>query len=328
MNDVDGVIYGNDGAERRKAQEASAADRLANADATIEASQLDISGEAKTARTLPTAEPPIDAVRMAHYATHFPFRDWCPICVASRTRSSPHNQVVVKKTADTLPKFQTHHTFIRTMAESKTQPCITFVETRSGVLISSLTCTQTKTREQCYDLLRQKKNHQTNEVVEAVHGNIQGLARCCRIQIETNTGIQIFSNFTCHCIFDSLRWICSLEIHSATRQQNLIPIFAQNSINSLCFPITQCVQPNCRTDASMVAGGEETQRLTNTWWGRNMVYSSADQFAENFLENNGVDVKRSKLEERSGILMWKWILEYLDHLWNHVETKECRQQRH
>ena len=59
----------------------------------------------------------------------------------------------------------------------------------------------------------------------------------------------------------------------------------------------------------------------------NMVCLSADQFAENHLENNGVDVKRLKLEGRSGILTWKWILEYPDQLWNYVETRECRQQR-
>ena len=59
-----------------------------------------------------------------------------------------------------------------------------------------------------------------------------------------------------------------------------------------------------------------------------MVCLSADQFAENLLENNGVDVKRSKLEGRSGILTWKWIQEYLDQLWNHVETRDCRQQRY
>ena len=73
---------------------------------------------------------------MAHNATHVPFRDWCPICVASRGRRSPHRRVIVNKTADTLPKFQTDYMFIRTVAESKTQPCITFVETRSGVVIS------------------------------------------------------------------------------------------------------------------------------------------------------------------------------------------------
>ena len=53
-----------------------------------------------------------------------------------RGRSSPHRRVVVNKTADTMPKFQTDYMFIRTVAESKTQPCITFVETRSGAVIS------------------------------------------------------------------------------------------------------------------------------------------------------------------------------------------------
>ena len=132
---MDEVVYDNDGDERNEAREASAGDRRAIADAD-QAGQLDISGEAKTARSLRTPEPPTDAARMAHNATHVPFRDWCPICVASRGRSSPHRRVVVNKTADTLPKFQTDYMFIRTVAESKTQPCITFVETRSGVVIS------------------------------------------------------------------------------------------------------------------------------------------------------------------------------------------------
>ena len=132
-NDVDAEVYGNDGAERHEAQEASAGDRRAIADAD-QAGQLDISGGAKTARTLRSPEPPTDAARMAHNATHVPYRDWCPFCVASRGRSSPHRRVVVNKTADTLPKFQTDYMFIQTVAESTTQPCITFVETRSGVV--------------------------------------------------------------------------------------------------------------------------------------------------------------------------------------------------
>ena len=43
-NDVDEEVYGNDGAERRDAREASAGDRRAIADAD-QAGQLDISGE-------------------------------------------------------------------------------------------------------------------------------------------------------------------------------------------------------------------------------------------------------------------------------------------
>ena len=134
-NDVDEEVDDNDGNEINAAREASAGDRRAVADPD-QAGQLDISGEAKTARSLRTSEPPTDAARMAHNATHVPFREWCPICVASRGRSSPHRRVVLNKTADTLPKFQTDYMFIRTVAESKTQPCITFVETRSGVVIS------------------------------------------------------------------------------------------------------------------------------------------------------------------------------------------------
>ena len=134
-NDVDEEVCDNDGAERHEAQEASAGDRRAIADADP-AGQLDISGETKTARILRTPEPPTDAATMAHNATHVPFRDWCLICVASRGRSSSHRRVVVNKTADALPKFQTDFMFIRTVAEIKTQSCITFVETRSGVVIS------------------------------------------------------------------------------------------------------------------------------------------------------------------------------------------------
>ena len=133
--DVDEEVYGDDGAERREAREASAGDRRAIDDAD-QAGQLDNSGEAKSARTQRSPEPPTDAARMAHNSTHVPIREWCPFCVASRERSSPHRQAVVNKTADTLPKFQTDYIVIRTVAESKTQPCITLVETRSGVVIS------------------------------------------------------------------------------------------------------------------------------------------------------------------------------------------------
>ena len=58
-----------------------------------------------------------------------------------------------------------------------------------------------------------------------------------------------------------------------------------------------------------------------------MVCSSADQFAENLLESSGADAKRSRLEGRNGVLMWKWTLEHLDHLCLHVETKEHQQQK-
>ena len=208
---------------------------------------------------------------MAHNATHVRFRDWCPFCVASRGRSSPHRRVVVNKTADTLPKFHTCYMFIRTVAESKTQPCITFVKTRSGVVISFMCAGKGGYEDLTKEILRHfeaygflnrviiqcdkemsiidvcnkvarernartvlrfalKTSHQSNGFVEAVHGHIQGLARCYHYTNRDEHWHTAFSNFTCHSICDSLRWICSLKIHSATRRQNPIPIFARNSI--------------------------------------------------------------------------------------------------
>ena len=61
-NDLDEEIYGNDGDERNKAQEASG-DRRAIADAD-QAGQLDTSGEAKNARIRRTPEPRTDAARI------------------------------------------------------------------------------------------------------------------------------------------------------------------------------------------------------------------------------------------------------------------------
>ena len=85
-NDVDEEVYDNDGNESNEAREASAGDRRAIADAD-QAGQLDISGEAKTARALRTPEPPTDAARMAHNTTHVPFRE--PIlCCESRAKFS------------------------------------------------------------------------------------------------------------------------------------------------------------------------------------------------------------------------------------------------
>ena len=68
--------------------------------------------------------------------------------------------------------------------------------------------------------------------------------------------------------------------------------------------------------------------ISGCWWRRSMLCLSADQLAENLLESSGADVKRSKLEGRHGILMWKCTLECLDRMWFHVQMKRCRQRRH
>ena len=77
------------------------------------------------------------------------------------------------------------------------------------------------------------------------------------------------SNFNCHSICDSLRWICSLNIHSATRRQIPIPIFVRNSI---------CISPLCMFGESVFAlipdhevrAAKLTNRwISGCWWGRN-----------------------------------------------------------
>ena len=169
-----------------------------------------------------------------------------------------------------------------------------------------------------------------------MHGDIQGLARCCRTRIETNTGVQL-SAISAAIPF-AIRYAGFVPSKFTVRPDGRTPFqyLLRTPFASLLCMFGESVFALIpdhevlaeETDGSVVAGGDEMHRLTSTWWGRNMVCVSADQFAETLLENSGVDVKRSKLEERSGILTWKWILEYLDRLWNNVETRECRQQRH
>ena len=157
-NDLDEEVYFGDGVMGHEAHEASAGGRRAIADAD-QAGQLEISGETRAARALRTPEPPTNAARMIHNTTHVPFRVWCPLCIASRGRSSPHRRVVVNKTADTLPKFQADYMFIRIVAESKTQPCITFVDMRSGAVISFMCARKAGYEDWTKEILRQIESY-------------------------------------------------------------------------------------------------------------------------------------------------------------------------
>ena len=176
----------------------------------------------------------------------------------------------MNKTADTLPKFQTDYMFSRTVAESKTLPCITFVETRSGVVISFMCAWKSGYEDltkkilrhfepygflnpvniQCdnemsiIDVCRSCTRTKRESSVTICAKNKSSEQRVCRSSARRHTGTRTmlpdtnwdehwrttFSNFSCHSICNSLRWICSLKIHSATRRQNSIPLFAWNSI--------------------------------------------------------------------------------------------------
>ena len=282
----------------------------------------------------------------------------------------------MNKTADTLPEFQTDYMFIRTVAESTTQPCITFVETRSGVVISFMCARKSgyedltkhfeaygflnpviiqcdkemSTIDVCRKVARErnartalrfapKTSHQSKGFIEAVHGHVQGLARCYQTQIETNTGVQLSA--ISPAIPFAIRHAGFVLSRFTVRPDGRTPfqyLLGTPFVSPLCmfgesvFALIPDHEVACsQTDEQVdqwFHGGDEMHRPTNTWWRRNMICLSADQFAENHLKGNGVDVNRSKFEARSGILTWKWILEYPDQLWNHVEMWECRQQRH
>ena len=38
--------------------------------------------------------------RERHYATHMPFRSWCPVCVQAKGKENPHWRKVEKKEGD------------------------------------------------------------------------------------------------------------------------------------------------------------------------------------------------------------------------------------
>ena len=310
-------------------------------------------------------------MRMAYNAAHIPFRDWCPIFVASRGRSSPHRRVVVNKTTDTLPKFQTDYMFIRTVTESKIQPW------RSGVVISFM-CVR---RGGCEDL--------TKEILWyfEVYGFLDPvIIQCDKEMISTTCVEQLHENETREQCYDSrqkqviratgLSKQCKdtcLDSHDATRhklsrtlaynfQQFHFPyqiqlvtldLFSQDSqcdpaaehhsniclelhMHHLCACLVNryslwfrsrsaCSQTDEQVDQWFFVG---TRCIVRRTPGGDETWFAWVQSAENHLESNGVDVKRSKFEARSGSLTWKWILEHPDQLWNSVEMWECRQQRH
>ena len=51
-------------------------------------------------RPQPLAEPPSEEEQLLHQLTHVPFKDWCPACVAHRSRQDRHMRDDVVKTAE------------------------------------------------------------------------------------------------------------------------------------------------------------------------------------------------------------------------------------
>ena len=106
--------------------------------------------------------------------------------------------------------------------------------------------------------------------------NMSSEQRVCRSSARTHTRTRTmlpdinrdehwrttFSNFTCHSICNSLLWICSLTIHSATRWQNPIPIFAWNSI---CITFVHVWRIGIRFDSRSRSACSQTDKQVDQW---------------------------------------------------------------
>ena len=112
------------GAERHEAQEASAGDRRAIADAD-QAGQLDISGETKTARTPRTPEPPTDGKQRDTRSIQRLVPD---LCCESWTKFSAQASCGERDGGYTAEIPDGLHVHLNSGRE-----CITFVETQLHV---------------------------------------------------------------------------------------------------------------------------------------------------------------------------------------------------
>ena len=169
---------------------------------------------------------------------------------------------------------------------------------------------------------KKKTSHQSNGFVEAVHGRIHGFARCCQTQIETNTGIQLSAiSFAIPFSIRHAGFVLSRFTVRPTAERH----------SNICSELRMYHSVFALIPDHGVRAAKVTNRcISGCWWGRD---ASSDEhlvgrMKHGLLECRTVRRKRSRLEGRNGPLMWKRSLEYLDHLWLHVQMKGCRQQRH
>ena len=373
-NDVDEEeeVYDNAGNVRNEAREASAGDRRAIADAG-QAGQLDISGEAKTARSQRTPEPPTDAARMAHNATHVLFRDWCPICVASLD--------------EVLRSDELWWTRQRIHCRNSRQTSCSFEQWQSAELSHvshswkravdwwSASCAFGKVviriwRRKSFDILKLSvssiqwsfnatKRWVSLTSVEKLHANEtrdknkSSGQLVCRSSTRTHSGTRTmlpntirdehshtaFSNFTCHSICNSLRWICALKIHGATRRQNTIPIFARNSI---CITFVHVCWIGIRFDPRSRSACSQIDEQMDQWllvgtrcivWrtlGEDEAWFAKVQISSQKTSWRAVESTWNGRSSRDEVEFWRW-----NGLWSIWITcdftsrwRECRQQRH
>ena len=107
-----------------------------------------------------------------------------------------------------------------------------------------------------------KTSHQSNGFVEAVHGHIQGLARCYQTQNETNTGIQ--RSAISHAIPFAIRYAGFVlsRFTMRPRRQNPIPILARNAI---CITFVHVWWISIRADPRSWSANSQADEQMDQW---------------------------------------------------------------
>ena len=125
-----------------------------------------------------------------------------------------------------------------------------------------------------------KTSHQSNGFVEAVHRDIQGLARCYQTQIETNAGIHLSA--ISPTIPFAIRYAGFVLSRFTVRPDGRTP-FQYLLGTPLCMfgESVFALIPDYEVRAAKLTN----RWISGCWWGRDA--SS---------ENNGANVKRSKFE--------------------------------
>ena len=179
------------------------------------------------------------------------------------------------------------------MAESKIQPCITFVETRSGLVISFMCARKGGYEDFTKEILRRFEAYGfLNPVILQCDKEMSIIdvcrKTCTRTKRENSVKVRAKKLVIRATVLSKQCTDTFRDSHDATRhksrrtltysfQQLHLPFHVQFVTLDLCSQDSQC-DPTAEThsnicwelrmtDGSVVAGGDDTLRQTNTWWG-------------------------------------------------------------
>ena len=111
-------------------EEATPGGRLEIGDAGVEVADQD---EGRRPAALRAPNRVTQAEREEHELTHIPYRQWCPICVKARGRSTPHRSRTEEQRREGVPKISLDYFFMSSEEESATDsPVLVMIDESTG----------------------------------------------------------------------------------------------------------------------------------------------------------------------------------------------------